>query len=128
MALFRRSPRGPRVARGAAIGGRPQQLPVLGQEEAGQGELRLFMSFRTRRWQRYFGVPAEVKREFVLDPYGREVYEACDGKTTVKMIVRRFADSHKISQAEAEMSVTTFLKTLMGKGLIAITVDRRKKP
>jgi hypothetical protein len=41
-------------------------------------------------------------------------------------MIRKFAEKHNLSPAEAEMSVTGFLKTLMRKGLVYIAVDRNK--
>jgi len=62
-----------------------------------------------------------------LDALGREVYDTADGSRTVKTIARDFAASHKISVAEAELAVTTFLRTLMRKGLIAMLVEPEGK-
>jgi hypothetical protein len=65
-----------------------------------------------------------VERSFGLDVLGREVYEACDGRTKVKEIIHGFAKTHRVSLSEAEVSVTTFLKTLMTKGLVYMAVDK----
>ena len=62
-----------------------------------------------------------------LDKLGTEVYNACDGKTGVRALMKRFGADHKLSLAEAEMSVTQYLKTLVSKGLIVIAIDREKK-
>ena len=61
-------------------------------------------------------------RSFELDSMGREVYDACDGRRDVNSIIRQFAKAHGLGRAEAEMSVTIFLKMLIGKGLIAMGV------
>jgi len=70
------------------------------------------------------GRAGKTERSYGVDPLGREVYEACDGKTTVKGIVSGFQRRHKLSRSEAEVAVTTFLKTLVSKGLIAVAVDK----
>jgi len=75
-------------------------------------------------WLRIVGGPKEIERTFRLDPIGLEVYEACDGETAVNTIIRRFSRKHRVSEAEAEVAVTTFLKTLIMKGLVVIEVDR----
>jgi len=113
----------PKIDRKRALGARPEQLPAVKKLQE-DGSLGVTVKLQPGRWGRWFGRDTLVERTFCLDSLGREVYEACNGKADVKTIVRRFASSHKISIAEAEMSVSEFLKTLMSKGLIAIAVDR----
>ncbi len=115
------------LERNRALAGRPEHLPVIASKEEGDGELRVTVRLQTKRWQRWVGVPERLERDFVLDPYGREVYDACDGKRNVRAIVGDFAKSHHISVAEAERAVTTYLKTLMTKGLVAVAIDRGKR-
>ncbi len=88
--------------------------------------MRVTVRIRRAGWTRWLGGDEQIERTFALDPLGREVYDACDGRTAVRQIVRRFAAAHKVSVAEAEASVTVFLKTLMSKGLIAVEVDQEK--
>jgi len=41
-----------------------------------------------------------VKRSYGLDRFGMQVYEACDGKTSVHRIVKRFAVDNGLGPAE----------------------------
>jgi hypothetical protein len=107
------------LSREAALSGHPVRLPVTGKELK-SGKLYLTVQYERPGWQRMLGAERTCSRTFALDPYGRSVYECCDGRTSVSEIIESFARQHKISAPEAELSVTTFMKTLVGKGLIGI--------
>jgi len=125
MKLFgkRRSKGDPALARTVALGARPTPTPVLRRETAEDGKLRITVRFNRPKWQQALGAGPLAERTFALDAYGQEVYAACDGKATVTEIVGRFAESHKLGPAEAELAVTAFMKTLMAKGLVAMLFD-----
>ena len=127
MAFFSRSKAHSFFGRSEVMAGRPEQLPYLRQEQTPEGSMRITVRLGRPKWQRWLGGEGEVTRTFSLDCLGREVYHACDGKTSVSRIISEFAERHKISLAEAEMSVTAFLKTLLMKGLIAMAVEQNKK-
>jgi len=107
-----------------ALSGRPTRVPVVRQEERPNGELRVTVRVPRPRWLRWWVGRGEIGLSFDLDYLGREVYEACDGKTNVKTIMRRFAQAHNLGLPEAEISVTSFLQTLMRKSLVAMVLDR----
>ncbi len=121
-----KKPRG-KIGRAAALAGKPERLPVVRTKELPDGGLNVTVRLTPRPWLRWLETPEPVERTFTLDRLGREVYDACDGKTDAKTIIRRFAESHKVSIAEAELSVATFLKTLMSKAVIAVAIDRKKE-
>ena len=113
-----------KLDRDAVLSGRPEQAPAVRREERPNGGVRVTIRMVRRRWFGRFGREGEVERNFGLDVLGREVYESCDGKSDVRAIVRKFAKKHKLSWAEAELAVTTFLKTMMTKGLIVMAIDK----
>ena len=76
------------------------------------------------RWQQWLGGGSRVERDFILDRLGREVYDACNGETDVRAIAAAFAETHQVSLAEGELSVSAYLKTLTSKGLVAIALPR----
>lgn len=115
------------ISRPAALSARPKRLPVIRREELEDNGLKLTVELTRPRWQQFLGAPAEVNRSFVLDGFGREVYEACSGNKDVAAIVRDFSKKHNVSIAEAELAVSTFLKTLMARGLVAMLMGRGKK-
>lgn len=124
--MFKFGEKAPMLDRQTAMGGFPIQLPALSKEEK-DGKLYVTVQFRRPRWQQLLGAEEICDRAFGLDPYGREVYDACDGETNVNDIVERFARNHKISVAEAEVSVSTFLKTLMSRGMVAIEMKMKNR-
>ena len=111
------------ITRERAFAARPVKTRVLGMEQVGKGDVRIRVMLAPRAWLRFLGAPREVERAFVLDPLGLEVYNVCDGATPVGDIVAGFARRHQVSSAEAERSVTTFLKTLMKKGLVVMAME-----
>jgi hypothetical protein len=114
----------PMLDRDTAMNGLPLKLPAKRVEEK-NGRLYVTIEFRRPRWQQLLGADEVCERTFGLDAYGREVFDACDGGTSVMQIVKRFARNHKISVAEAEVSVSTFLKTLMSRGMVGIELEKK---
>ena len=115
------------ISRTSALKARPKRLPVLRSEELDGDGLKVTVEYTRPRWQQFLGAPAEVNRSYVLDNFGREVYEACNGKRNVGSIVRDFSNRHNVSVAEAELSVSTFLKTLMSRGLVAMLMGKGER-
>ncbi len=112
------------INREAALEARPVRREALETARDADGALRLSFDFARPRWQCRLGAPEKARRTFVLDELGAEVYEQCDGKNSAGQITERFARKHKISQGEAEHSVSEYLKTMISKGIILMEVDR----
>ncbi len=127
MVFFRKKKKPPQIDRKTALSGRPVKLPIVKREDLPEGRARITVSVSAPRLVRLLGGRGEVERTFGLDTLGREVYDMCDGRADVKAMIARFARSHKLSLPEAELSVTTFMKTLMSRGLIAVAADRGKR-
>ena len=107
--MFNFGQKPPMLDRSTAMAGFPIQLTAKRKEEK-NGKLYVTVEFVRPKWQQYLGADEVCERTFGLDPYGREVYDACNGKNNVNDIIERFAKNHKISVAESEISVSTFLK------------------
>lgn len=114
----------PGLTRVRVLAAVPVQLPTVSRTELDGGELRVRVRVESARWQRWIGAGHQMERDFVLDRLGREVYDACDGKTDVRSIAAAFAVAHQVSLAEGELSVSAYLKTLTTKGLAAIALPR----
>lgn len=113
------------LARDIALSARPERTPIVRTVERDNGGLMVVIRLIRPRWLRWLGGrPREFERAYGLDVLGREVYEACDGKTSVKTLIRNFEKQHRVSPAEAETAVTTFLRMLIAKGLVVIAIDR----
>ncbi len=115
----------PQLDRDAALGAKPEQAPHVRREERDNGGLLVTMALPRAGWLKWVSGSGDVERTFGLDVLGREVYEACDGRTRVREIIRTFARAHRVSITEAEASVTTFLKTMMAKGVVMMAVDKK---
>lgn len=109
-----------------ALGARPQHCPIIRSEEAGPGELSILVHYERPRWQQFMGAQRDCERTYILDKLGRKIYEWSDGETTVQHMIDTFVKEHHVSIAEAEYSITFYLKTLIRKGLIAMEVDKPK--
>ncbi len=109
------------LTREKALAGCPVQLPAKRKEKK-DGKLYITVEFTRPKWQRVLGADELCERTFGLDDYGQEVFQACDGKTNITKIVKKFAKSHKITIAEAETSVSVFMQTLMERGIVGIQV------
>ncbi len=73
-----------------------------------------------------FHLPGEAERKVVLDSMGAKIWELCDQKNTVGEIIELTRRRYKFSHKEALISVTTFLKQLGSKGLIAFVVPKEQ--
>ena len=118
--------RRPPMSRDAAMAARPERADAVHAEERPNGGLLVTVRLPKRRFFRWMSTDGTFERSFGLDPLGREVYEACDGRTSVRSLVRQFAAEHSVTKPEAEVAVTTFLKTLVSRGLVNIAVDKAK--
>ncbi len=67
-------------------------------------------------------LPYRNERGIALDGLGRQVLEACDGKSSIERIVERFAEAHRLRFHEARQSVLVFLKMLLERKVIAFVV------
>jgi len=98
------------------------RIPPVKTEMRDNGGALITVMLDSPRWVRFIGGKSKARRSYGLDRFGRQVYEACDGKTGVRRIVKRFAADNGLGLAEAELAVSGFLKTLMAKGLIVMEV------
>lgn len=102
----------------------PERNTAVTAEEAGE-QLVLAVPLRRRWWMhpliRAF-LPVQMTRKFGLDPYGREVWEACNGQSTVEHICESFARTHQVSFEEARAAVYKFLTDLTQRELLVVHV------
>ena len=118
-----------RIDRAVAFQLRPHRTPCHRSEEHADGGLEVGFLVPKPRWHRWLGDSQGVtEKTFQLDAYGRQVYEACDGRRTLEAIVRQFADRNAVSLAEAEVAVTAFLRTLIGKRLVVLPKAVSEEP
>lgn len=63
------------------------------------------------------------ERLTILDRTGAMIWKMCDGRRTVEEIVERFAISHHLSFHESRVSVTGYMKSLLQRGIVAVSMQ-----
>ncbi|MBM3459557.1 MAG: PqqD family protein [Armatimonadetes bacterium] len=63
---------------------------------------------------------APVHKQVVLDELGTDVWQMCDGATSVDDLIRALARKHKLERREVEVSLTAYLRTLAQRGYIGL--------
>ena len=115
----------PLLTKAEALRACPVKVPAV-SEELKEGKLLVTVEYERPSWQRALGSERLCRRTYGLDEYGREVYGCCTGDVCVEKIIRKFADKHGISHSESELAVTEFLKTLMSRGLVGMSLNQKK--
>jgi hypothetical protein len=121
--LFRRRPR---LTPEQVLASRPLRNPALKTEPIEGGGMRLHVRRRGDWWVRVLGAVFPIPRERVveLDAVGEEVWELCDGEHTLREMTRVFQERHKLTRAEAEWSLRTYLRDLGKRNLVAFAVEK----
>jgi hypothetical protein len=129
----KKKPTGPSLSRSEFLSIRPVRNPVVEWEKNEKGEIKVIIPIKKikeeaekRRKKRPRG-PAFLSRMFPepkekriqLDVVGSAVWELCDGKRTTKEIVDFLCQNYKLLPREAEISLSTYLNSLVKRGLIA---------
>ena len=121
--IFRR--RQPAVTRDHALRARPRRLVDAELEPTDNGA-KLKVQLAPPRWGRWiFCLPPGATKTFELDAIGVSVWNRCDGKHTVRQIIRKLAAEYRLNLREAEVPTVQFLQTLARKGLIGLDVKQR---
>jgi hypothetical protein len=125
------------VARLDAPGSRDQALacipvknPRVAEEENISGEVCLIYQVQVKPWfegiYKRFSSRRDtiINRKLQLDGLGTAVWRMIDGKRTVREIIDAFQAAHQVNTREAEISVSTFLKELGKRGLLAMRAGK----
>jgi len=67
-------------------------------------------------------IPMRRSRQVELDELGSDLWRACDGKNRVAELIERFALRERLEWHEARLLVTAALRSLIEKGIIAISM------
>ena len=121
--LKKKKSRKPLIDRNRALTVAPVKMPFVKKETINE-KLYVTVEFIRPRWQRMLGAEEKCQRVFGLDIYGQFVYNNCNGENSIKSIIAEFAKEHNVSNPESETAVTTFIQTLMAKGLIGINIKQ----
>jgi hypothetical protein len=114
----------PEISRRVFLDIKPVRNSALKWERNQQGVIVLSVSLRrpqSRRRKSLFSAPVQEKK-IQLDSMGSIVWELCDGKKTVRDIVRFLHEEYKMLPSEAEISLNTYFYHLAKRGFMDFIV------
>ena len=107
------------------LNSRPARNELLEWEKTDSGEARITVvrqeTWKVRMLSRLFYVPRE--RKITLDEVGSEVWQMCDGRTTVAQMIDTLRGKYKLDRKEAEVSLLSYLKTLGQKRFVGFVLE-----
>jgi len=108
------------------LSAKPSRAAGAEEKSIAAGKWQLTIPIQPTRWAgAILRIPKGMSKTFELDELGKFVWDACDGKTSVRQVIRRLARHYNLNEREAEVATVAFLKTLTSKGLVAIAVDKK---
>jgi len=118
----------PRLSKEQAMAAFPLRNEGLQAAVADNGELSVTIP-RRKDWlgkvlSIVFVVPKQ--RHVVLDAVGADVWGMCDGQHTVSDVIGGIAEKYRLNRKEAEVSVTTYMRQLGKRGLLAFAVAKKQ--
>jgi hypothetical protein len=127
MIVFKKKTRARHMSRAAALKCRPEKSLHITESRLETGEVILEYPLTVRPW-----IAAVAKRlgkshddvvqikKLQLDAMGTAVWDMVDGYRSVRRIVQIFAETHRLDNKEAEVSVTSFIRDLGQRGLLGL--------
>jgi len=125
--LFKKQPQ---IGREAMFKSKPVRNDQLEWEKNEDGEVLVTLtrgaSWKVRTLSKIFWIPEQ--KTMVLDEIGAQVWDMCDGRTTVEAMIKRLGKAHQLNLKEAEISLLAYLKKLGQKGLLGFAVAKTDLP
>jgi len=121
--------RRPRLTPEQVLQSRPVRNLALPTEEMEGGGLRVIIPRRRDWWVRLLALafPIPRERKIELDATGREVWDLCDGEHTLRQMIAIFRERHRLTRAEAEWSLRTYLRDLGRRNLVGLAIQKQPK-
>ena len=63
------------------------------------------------------------KKVLHLDTVGAFIWDMCDGNVPVETVIEKFAQKHRLTFHESRVSVTTYAKSLLQRGALAVAIE-----
>ena len=108
---------------------RPARNELLKWERNDKGEAQITVTrqdtWKVKLLSKLFYVPKD--RTITLDEVGSEVWQMCNGKTSVAQMIERLGTKYQLNRKEAEVSLLSYLKTLGQKRFVGFLVDGEKR-
>lgn len=117
--------RKPRLTPEQVLGSVPLRNKALKSERIEGGGIKLVLERRQVWWARMLAIVFPIPKERVveLDALGEQFWDLCDGKRTLRELIRVCQEEHKLTRVEAEWSLRTFLRDLGKRGLVGFVVE-----
>ncbi|MBT8370726.1 MAG: PqqD family protein [Deltaproteobacteria bacterium] len=126
MKVFRKKSGANHISRAQALACTPVKSLQIIEVRLDTGEVLIEYPLAVRPWiaavARRLGGPqnhAQTKK-LQLDTMGTSVWDLMDGNRSVSRIIKVFAETHRLENREAEISVTHFIKELGRRGLLGL--------
>ncbi len=126
MGLFKKKRQPPGLTRDQALACTPVRNDIVKWEILDSGLVRVeyvlvLKPLLKSIFERFGSASSELPtRKLELDALGSQVWQMIDGSRTTAQLIEEFAGLQKISNQEAEQSITQFLRELGKRGLIAL--------
>ena len=122
----------PRITKSQMLSAKPLRLSGAQPQAVSETKFHLTVELQPTRVARWLmrmggGAGGGGAKTFELDPLGVFVWQACDGKTPVRQVIRKLARHYNLNTREAEVSTLAFLHTLARKGLIGMQITTDEK-
>ena len=126
MKVFRSRHRHSPLSRSQSLECRPAKSLHITETRLESGEVLLEYPLTVKPWiaalVKRLGSPSDrvYSKKIQLDVMGTAVWDLVDGNRSVRRIVQIFAETHRLENKEAEVSVTSFIKQLGQRGLLGL--------
>ena len=132
----KKKPKAPTLRRSDFLRLKPVRSPMVKWEKNEKGEIKIIIPLKKikeirekvesgkRRKRKKPGLfsklfPEPKEKRIQLDEIGSVVWELCDGNRTVKDIIDYLYEKYKLLPRESEISLSTYLNSLVKRGLVA---------
>jgi len=113
----------PGVTKTQMLAARPTRLVEAQPVAVDDSAWRITVPLAPAGWAgRILRVPAGATKTFELDALGKFVWDACDGRTSVRQLIARLAKRYNLNEREAEVATVAFLHTLVKKGILGMNI------
>jgi coenzyme PQQ synthesis protein D (PqqD) len=114
-----------KLNRDAMLSSRPARNEAVDWETNDRGEVRITVtrqeSWKIRLLSKLFYIPK--KRRITLDEVGTEIWQMCNGRTSVGQMIESLSEKYQLNRKEAEVSLLDYLKTLAQKRFVGFMVQ-----
>ncbi len=127
MKVFRKKPVAGHMSRAKALAYTPVKSRDISETRLETGKVvleypltvRPLIAAVAKRLGRSQDLVQQTKK-LQLDVLGTSVWDLVDGSRSVRQIIQIFAETHRLENREAEVSVTRFIRELGQRGLLGL--------